>query len=176
MTEAFFEVEAPLLMGEKFAKELKLNVSARITDDEIYGSNSTYSAKVGWRPINSLLIRGTYGTAFRAPNLRELFLMAQTGFNTIFDPCYVPEEAIDVFTGEYDSTADPREAYVLDNCRATGMDPLTQGFASYSVEQSTGGSLTLDPETSDSWTAGFSWEQEMTNEFDFGVGCYILRG
>jgi iron complex outermembrane receptor protein len=171
MSEAFFEVEAPLLMGEKFAKELKLNVSARITDDEIYGSNSTYSAKVGWRPINSLLIRGTYGTAFRAPNLRELFLMAQTGFNTIFDPCYVPEDAIDVFTGEYDSTADPREAYVLDNCRATGMDPLTQGFASYSVEQSTGGSLTLDPETSDSWTAGFSWEQEMTNEFDFGIGA-----
>ena len=171
MTEAFFEAEAPLLMGEKFAKELNLNVSARITDDEIYGSNSTYSAKVGWRPISSLLIRGTYGTAFRAPNLRELFLMAQTGFNTIFDPCYVPEEAIDVFTGEYDSTADPREAYVLDNCRATGMDPLTQGFASYSVEQSTGGSLTLDPETSDSWTAGFSWEQEMTNEFDFGIGA-----
>jgi iron complex outermembrane receptor protein len=171
MTEAFFEMEAPLLMGEKFAKELTLNVSARITDDEIYGSNSTHSAKIGWRPINSLLIRGTYGTAFRAPNLRELFLMAQTGFNTIFDPCYVPEEAIDVFTGEYDSTADPREAYVLDNCRATGMDPLTQGFASYSVEQSTGGSLTLDPETSDSWTAGFSWEQEMTNEFDFGIGA-----
>jgi iron complex outermembrane receptor protein len=171
MSEAFFEMEAPLLRGEKFAEELNLNVSARITDDEIYGSNSTYSAKLGWRPINSLLIRGTYGTAFRAPNLRELFLMAQTGFNTIFDPCYVPEEAIDVFTGEYDSTADPREAYVLDNCRATGMDPLTQGFASYSVEQSTGGSLTLDPETSDSWTAGFSWEQDMTNEFDFGVGA-----
>jgi iron complex outermembrane receptor protein len=171
MSEAFFEIEAPLLMGEKFAKELTLNVSARITDDEIYGSNSTHSAKIGWRPINSLLIRGTYGTAFRAPNLRELFLMAQTGFNTIFDPCFVPEEAIDVFTGEYDPTADPRESYVLDNCRATGMDPLTQGFASYSVEQSTGGSLTLDPETSDSWTAGFSWEQEMTNEFDFGVGA-----
>jgi iron complex outermembrane receptor protein len=97
--------------------------------------------------------------------------MAQTGFNTIFDPCMVPEEAIDQFTGEYDSVADPREAYVLDNCRNSGADPLNQGFASYSVEQSTGGSLTLDPETSDSWTAGFAWEQEMTNEFDFGVGA-----
>jgi iron complex outermembrane receptor protein len=171
MTEAFFEVGVPLLRGEKFAKELDLELSARATDDEIYGTNTTESVKVGWRPINSLLIRGTYGTAYRAPNLRELFLMDQTGFNTIFDPCFVPEEAIDVFTGEYDSTADPREAYVLDNCRATGMDPLTQGFASYSVEQSTGGSLTLKPETSDSWTAGFSWEQEMTNEFDFGLGA-----
>jgi iron complex outermembrane receptor protein len=125
MSEAFFEVGVPLLRGEKFAEELDLEVSARITDDEIYGSNSTYSAKVGWRPISSLLIRGTYGTAFRAPNLRELFLMSQTGFNTIFDPCYVPEEALDVFTGEYNSALDPREAYVLDNCLATLMDTLT---------------------------------------------------
>jgi iron complex outermembrane receptor protein len=171
MTEAFFEVGAPLLMGEKFAKELTLELSGRITDDQIYGSNETYSAKIGWRPINSLLIRGTYGTAFRAPNLRELFLMSQTGFNTIFDPCMVPEEAIDQFTNEYNSAADPREAYVLDNCRNSGADPLNQGFASYSVEQSTGGSLTLDPETSSSWTAGFAWEQEMSNEFDFGIGA-----
>jgi iron complex outermembrane receptor protein len=170
MTEAFFEVGVPLLRGEKFAKELNLELAARVTDDEIYGTNTTESVKVGWRPINSLLIRATYGTAYRAPNLRELFLMAQTGFNTIFDPCFVPEEAIDVFTGAYDPTADPRESYVLENCLATGMNPLTQGFASYSVEQSTGGSLTLKPETSDSWTAGFSWEQEMTNEFELGLG------
>ena len=170
MTEAFFEVGVPLLRGEKFAKELNLELAARVTDDEIYGTNTTESVKVGWRPINSLLIRATYGTAYRAPNLRELFLMAQTGFNTIFDPCFVPEEAIDVFTGAYAPTAAPRESYVLENCLATGMNPLTQGFASYSVEQSTGGSLTLKPETSDSWTAGFSWEQEMTNEFELGLG------
>ena len=85
MKEVFVEVEAPLLAGKQLAKELTLNVSSRLTDDEIYGSNTTESVKIGWRPVNSLLIRGTYGTAYRSPNLRELFLMNQTGFGTIFD-------------------------------------------------------------------------------------------
>lgn len=170
MTEVFFEVEAPLLANAPMAKELTLNLSARLTDDEIYGSNTTESVKIGWRPVNSLLIRGTYGTAFRAPNLRELFLANQTGFTNIGDPCMAPEEAIDQFTGEYNGANDPREALVLANCSANGVDPtVATGFGSYSVEQLSGGSLTLLPETSTSWTAGFSWEQEFSNEFDLGI-------
>ena len=170
MKEVFVEIEAPLLANKQLAKELTLNVSSRLTDDEIYGSNTTESVKIGWRPVNSLLIRGTYGTAYRSPNLRELFLMNQTGFGSIFDPCYAPDEAVDLFTGEYNAENDPREQQVLDNCFANGVDPtVATGFASYSVELAAGGSLTLDPETSDSWTAGFSWDQEFSNEFDFAV-------
>jgi iron complex outermembrane receptor protein len=170
MKEVFVEIEAPLLANMPMAKELTVNLSARITDDEIYGSNTTESFKMGWRPVNSLLIRGTYGTAFRAPNLRELFLANQTGFNTIGDPCMAPEEAIDLFTGEYNGANDPRDSQILANCAANGVDPtVARGFGAYSVEQSTGGSLTLDPETSESWTAGFSWEQEFSNDFDFGI-------
>ena len=72
MKELFVEVEAPLLAGKQLAKELNVNISSRITDDEIYGSNTTESVKIGWRPVNSLLIRGTYGTAYRSPNLRDV--------------------------------------------------------------------------------------------------------
>ena len=172
MKEMFVEVEAPLLAGRRLAKELNVNVSARLSDDEIYGSNTTESVKIGYRPVNSLLLRATYGTAYRAPNLRELFLMNQTGFGTISDPCYAPEEAIDLFTGEYIPENDLRDPIVLQNCAANGVDPtVARGFSSYSVELSTGGSLTLDPETADSWTAGFSWDQEFSNEFDLAVGA-----
>jgi iron complex outermembrane receptor protein len=175
--ELFFEVEAPILANKPFAKELVVNASARYTDDEIYGSNTTESVKIGWRPVNSLLVRATYGTAYRAPNLRELYLANQTGFNSIYDPCVVPQEAltggeIGGAAGSYDPTADPREQEVLDNCLAQGVNPVTfenGGIDVYSVEQGAGGSLTLDPETSTSWTAGFSWEQEFSNEFDFGI-------
>ncbi len=59
----------------------------------LYGSGNTESFKLGWRPVESLLIRGTFGTSFRAPNLRENFLQAQSGFNSIFDPCYIPDAA-----------------------------------------------------------------------------------
>ena len=171
MSELFFEVEAPLIANKPFAKELTINASARYTDDEIYGSNTTESLKLGWRPVDSLLVRATYGTAFRAPNLRELYQANQTGFNTISDPCKTPEDAIDLFTGIYDPSADQRDPQVLANCLANGVNPTgyTGGFGAYSVEQSTGGSLTLDPEESESWTAGFSYEQDFSNEFDFGV-------
>jgi len=170
MSEVFAEIEAPLLANLPMAKELTLNVSARLTDDEIYGSNTTESVKIKWRPVNSLSIRGTYGTAFRAPNLRELFLASQTGFGNIGDPCMAPEEAIDAFTGEYNGANDPRDPRILTNCLANGVDPtVATGFGAYSVEQAAGGSLILDPETSESWTAGFAWEQEFSNDFDFGV-------
>ena len=174
--EVFFELEAPLLSGKPIAKELNLNVSARLTDDEIYGSNTTESVKIGWRPVNSLLVRATYGTAFRAPNLRELFLLNQTGFNNIFDPCVTPSEAYGGGTigedqDQYDPSLDTREPEVLANCAAQGIpaDFENGGFAVYNTELGAGGSLTLDPETSTSWTAGFSWEQEFSNEFEFGV-------
>ena len=49
--------------------------------------------------------------------------MNQTGFGTIFDPCYAPDEAVDLFTGEYNAENDPREQQVLDNCFANGVDP-----------------------------------------------------
>ncbi len=61
MKEMFLEIEAPLLAGKRLAKELNINVSARLTDDEIYGSNTTESVKIGYRPVNSLLLRATYG-------------------------------------------------------------------------------------------------------------------
>ena len=172
MKEVFVELEAPLLSGKRLAKELNINLSARLTDDEIYGSNTTESVKIGYRPVNSLLLRATYGSAYRAPNLRELFLMNQTGFGTISDPCYAPDEAIDLFTGEYIPENDTRDQIILQNCAANGVDPtIASGFSSYSVELATGGSLTLDPETADSWTAGFSWDQEFSNEFDLAVGA-----
>lgn len=176
--ELFVEVEAPLLANKPLAKELTLNASMRFTDDEIYGSNTTESVKIGWRPVNSLLIRGTYGSAFRAPNLRELYLANQTGFNFVFDPCATPSSAlasggdIEAGAGQYDASLDPREQEVLNNCIAEGIDPTDFLISpQYSVEQGAGGSLELAPETSDSWTAGFSYEQEFSNEFEFGVSA-----
>ena len=93
------------------AEEFTVNLSARLTDDEYYGSAWTGAAKVAWRPISSLLIRGTAGTSYRAPNLRELFLRAQTGFLSLFDPCLIPDSAIDDISGGYNSSRrQPRTA------------------------------------------------------------------
>lgn len=173
--EAFGEVELPLLLGQT---PLSVNLSARWTDDEFYGGAWTGATKIGWTPWDSLLVRATWGTSYRAPNLRELFLQDQTGFTNVFDPCLLPGEAINDITGEYDPTLDQREEHVLRNCRANGVDPTianNNGFNSFSVEVAAGGQLGLDEETSESISAGFAWEQPFTTAFDLRVSGYYYK-
>ena len=178
--EFFAEFEVPLLAGRPAFEELTVNASFRRTDDERYGKNDTYSFKLGWRPVESLLIRATFGTAFRAPNLRELFLVTQTGFLPVFDPCLIPDAAINPLLGGYDPALDDREPQVLINCLANGVDPTVASNGPASnfrfTEIARRGSTTvgaplLNAETSESWSAGFSWDQPFTNAFDLALSA-----
>ena len=143
--EIFGEVELPIMAGVPLAEELTVNLSGRWTDDEFYGDDFTYTVKLGYRPINSLLLRATYGTSFRAPTVREVFLLDQTGFLTLFDPCAVPESALgDISTGGgYDPALDTRDPVVLENCRLQGVDPTTlivnNGQTNFRTEIARGG-------------------------------------
>ena len=190
--ELFGELSLPLGTGKAGLRELNIDLAGRITDNEFYGTNATYSLKAGWRPIDSLLLRATYGTSFRAPNTRELFLRSQTAFNNNFaDICAVPDAAFEGGGinggGTYNRNNDFRSDIILDNCRADGIDPETfranNGF--YSVEVESGGVANggipgfedLDPETSTSFTLGGSFEQPFTDSFDatFGVTYFNLE-
>ena len=171
--EFFGELEIPVIAGQPAAEELVFNISARFTDDEFYGGAWTHSYKMAYRPINSLLLRATTGTSYRAPNLRELFIVPQTGFLTIFDPCLIPNDALNDLTGEYIPENDDRDQIVLDNCRANGVDPTVannSGFNAYSVEVGAGGTKDLGEERSESLSAGFAFEQPFTNAFDLSIG------
>ncbi|MFZ9395273.1 MAG: TonB-dependent receptor domain-containing protein [Erythrobacter sp.] len=182
--ELFGELDIPLMADKPWVRELNINVSGRVTDEEFYGTNYTYAIKGGWRPIDALLLKFSYGTSFRAPNLRENFLAGQTGFNTVFDPCAVPTAAFNVATGTYDPTQDNRDPNVLANCIREGRDPTTVGLRidpttgqslapiqNASAEIISGGSLDIDPETSRSITAGFAFEETFGDGFDFSLGA-----
>ena len=176
--ELIGEIELPLMAARPGVEELTTNFSARYTKDEFYPGSWTYSAKLAYRPNNALLLRSTVGTSYRAPNLRENFMLGQSGFrNSTFDPCVVPEEAYNALEG-YDPTLDRREEHVLENCRRHGVDPTTLGVLDttqtsqvYSVEVYGVGSLGLEEEKSESWTAGFSWEEPYSEAFDVTVGA-----
>ena len=88
--EIFGEIVVPLIEDKPFAESLQVELAGRLTEHEFYGSNSTYAAKVEYDPTEWLKLRGTYGTSFRAPNLRELFLQGQSSFASVSDPCEVP--------------------------------------------------------------------------------------
>lgn len=177
-SEAYAEFEFPLLVDLPLASELTLNASARWTEDEFYGTAWTYSGKLGWRPVESLLLRATYGTSFRAPNLRENFLAGQTGFLTLADPCVVPDAAFDPING-YDPALDNRDQNIIQNCiNIAGVDPTSFGAntsGAYSVENSAGGARDLLEETSDSLSLGFAFEQPWFNQFDLTMGATFYR-
>ena len=171
--EYFAELELPILAGLPAAEELTANISTRHTEDEFYGTAWTYSGKLAWRPVDSLLIRGTVGTSYRAPNLRENFLLGQSGFNSVFDPCVIPDGAQGP-GGVYDPTLDDREPEVLANCVANGVDPTAldnNGFSSYSTEINGGGAVDIREETSESMSAGLTWEQPFFQSFDMIIGA-----
>ena len=179
--EAFAEVEIPLLAGQPLAEELTVNLSGRWTEEQFYGAAWTYSAKVGYRPVDWLLLRGTAGTSFRAPNLREQFLRGSTGFLNVTDPCIAPDEAIDDFTGDYDPTQDNRDPTVIDNCALDGLPADfgadRNGNQIVNVEVSSGGALDLNEETSESFTYGFVVEQPIFDQFDltFSATYYSIE-
>ena len=170
LLEFYGEASIPVLSGVAFAEDLTIDLAARLTDHEFYGENETYSIRGSWSPTNSLTFRGTYGTSFRAPNVRELFLGGQTGFSSGFaDPCVVPSAAQNA--GVYDPTEDNRDPIVIANCQAEGVDPFSLGLTGTpSIESFRAGNPGLDPETSEAISYGAVFEQPWFDGFDLTLG------
>ncbi|MDP5130704.1 MAG: TonB-dependent receptor, partial [Paraglaciecola sp.] len=177
LREAFLETEFPLLRGVKFAEELTLTASGRWTDETFYDPETTYSLKGVYRPTDWFTLRGTKGTSYRAPNLRERFLNGTSGFSSVVDPCVVPTLARedDGADGQvYVAAEDTRDQRVFTSCAASGIDAKSFGLGTpdtrfsdiVSARVTTGGTENLFAEKSLSKTYGFVVEQPFTDKFD----------
>lgn len=181
LKEVFAEVEFPLISGVTGIEELTLTASGRVSKESFYDAAQTYSLKAVYRPVEWFTIRGTQGTSYRAPNLRERFLAGTTGFNNVSDPCVVPSDARDTDALDpsapdtYNAANDDRTAGVLNACSAAGVDPTKLGLGqdgtqkfntATNVEVVSGGSLELVEEESIAKTYGFVFEQPFTEAFD----------
>jgi len=181
--ELFGEVSIPVFDNDDFG-EFNFNAAGRFTDDQFAGSAGTYSLQAGWRPIPAVLLKATFGTSFRSPNLRENFLAGQSGFNGIVDPCAIPADAFEPLNGGYQADQDDRDPNVLANCTREGRDPTRVGVDVNgantvqvpSVEITSGGNLDLDPETSESFTAGVAITEGFGNfDFSFNFNYYDIQ-
>ena len=186
--EVYGELFIPLVKDQTLVENLEMELAGRLVDHEFYGQNSTYSIKGSYSPTDWLTFRGTYGTSFRAPNLRELFLEGQSAFQTGTDPCEVPGLAVG-FDGNGDPIYQPvdpdtgeqldgRSQQVIQNCQSEGLNPFELGLrgGATSFQAVNGGNQGLDPETSTAWSAGLVVEQPFFDSFDltFGVNLYDL--
>jgi iron complex outermembrane receptor protein len=96
---AYAELSAPLVgSAERAAIPLELVGAVRTEDYSDFGGTTNFKAGLIWRPSSAIALRGTYGTAFQAPSLGQLFspssMLSANFFAPVFDPVlgetYVP--------------------------------------------------------------------------------------
>jgi outer membrane receptor protein involved in Fe transport len=86
--EGFAEVSIPLARDLPFMEYAEFSAAYRYGDYSTVGGQEARSYQLQWRPIQDLLLRGTYGESVRVPNLTENFAPAtQTFANGLIDPC-----------------------------------------------------------------------------------------
>jgi iron complex outermembrane receptor protein len=87
---AFFgEARIPLLSSRvdpKAGDTLAATLAERYDNYQGFGGKSTPQFGLEWRPSSTLLVRGTYGRAFKAPTLSEVFFPTSRNTTQIVDP------------------------------------------------------------------------------------------
>eukprot|EP01093_Parvamoeba_rugata_P008176 TRINITY_DN234_c0_g1_i3.p1 TRINITY_DN234_c0_g1~~TRINITY_DN234_c0_g1_i3.p1 ORF type:complete len:884 (+),score=259.06 TRINITY_DN234_c0_g1_i3:3813-6464(+) len=137
-TAAYLEVQA------SFPYDIDLTVAGRYEKYEQSGltnlgeKSTTFDKvvpKVGltWRPLDTLLLRGSWGESFRAPNMGEMFQSYALSFPTVRDTAWC--------------AANPGQA--LGGYCADAGEQVATWF---------GGNSELQAETGDSTTLGFVWD------------------
>lgn len=164
--EVFGEIEAPLLVDLPGVRELTLNGSARYTDYDSYGDDTTYKVGLVYRPIDWITVRGTYGTSYRAPALFEQFVGATSGFQS---------NSIDRCNDYGAPGVNPNR---VANCASEGLAGDFQSTNSVRVITAGGAEAGLSAETSTNMTLGLVVRPPMPSSWGdlaFAVDYYEIE-
>jgi outer membrane receptor protein involved in Fe transport len=161
--EFYGEANVPLLKDVFLAKRLSLGGAYRFSNYSTAGSTNTYKVNLEWEPIDSVLLRGTYAHAVRAPNITELFQPTVQTYALITDPCD---------KDNYNIGKAPRIA----NCIAAVGDPADfVNTTSDAIAGTIGGNRDVKPETSDSYTYGIVWTPRFIPNLYISIDYYNIK-
>ncbi|HCV97218.1 MAG TPA: TonB-dependent receptor [Stenotrophomonas sp.] len=174
LNEAYLELQVPLLADMAFARELSLDVAGRYSDYNNFGSTTNTKFGLKWKPIDSLLVRATYGTGFRAPTVENLYGGTVTTRDSYTDPC-------DTTFG-----AAASNAQVQARCRAGGVpanfrqlaadgNPATVPGQQGGTDFTSGSNEALKPETAKTWTVGLVYSPEFVSGLDLSLDWWKIR-
>ncbi|GAA0721157.1 TonB-dependent receptor plug domain-containing protein [Dokdonella soli] len=85
--EAYLEVDVPILKDMPFARDLAIDAAVRRSDYDSFGNTTNSKLGLKWKPIDDLLVRGTYAEGFRAPTISDLYGGTSQTFSFYADPC-----------------------------------------------------------------------------------------
>nr|WP_243748756.1 TonB-dependent receptor [Pseudomaricurvus alcaniphilus] len=153
------EVAAELLVP--LAKSANLGLGYRYSDYSHVGSVNAYKADLDFRPVESILLRGGFERAVRAPNFNEAFAPVSATAASIGP---VPSAGDPCDAGSAERMNPAIAADLQDLCIAQGVPAAI--YPSYtlgivSVAGSFSGNENLDPEQADTITAGVVFTPEL---------------
>lgn len=145
-------------------QELNLSVAGRYEKSSGLAGFKTFNPKFGFtmKPVDSLTLRGSWGTSFHAPPMRYMYNGPQPvqGGNAIFTRA-------DLYTAPCDTTVLPLNGVI--------GTPGGTGNCSFTAMVVVGGAgPTLDPEESTTWTLGMEFAPESLSGFHLGVDYYNI--
>jgi iron complex outermembrane receptor protein len=169
LDEFYVELAVPLLSDVAFAKELSFNIAGRYSDYNTFGDTTNGKFSLKWKPIDDLLVRGTYATGFRAPTVADLYGGVGESFDNYTDPC-------DTVFGAVRGNARCAAAVPV-NFRqaASGGSAATGPNAQSNSAFLSGSNPNLIPETSKSTTIGFVYSPSWIAGFDLSLDWWKIK-
>lgn len=139
--------------------DVEISLATRWDDYEWSGlgtigtdSATTYMAGIAWRPIDSLLLRASVGTGYKAPTLGELFLGRSFGVVTAVDTTLCN-------AAQNDPNSTPEQ--IANACRLIEIRSVS------------GGNPELVTESSDNYSAGLVFEP--TDNWSIALDYYNIK-
>jgi outer membrane receptor protein involved in Fe transport len=171
VTELFTEFSVPIIEGKTGAKALTLDLGYRYSDYDTDIETDTWKTALSWAINDSLMLRGSFQRAVRAPNIVDLFQPQSGGlFDMDDDPC----ADVDPVTGL------SGRGYTFEQCARSGVSQAVWdagGPASSPAQQYNalfGGNTQLDPEESDAVSFGLVFTPTFVNGLIVSIDYYDI--
>ncbi|WP_313204096.1 TonB-dependent receptor [Stenotrophomonas sp.] len=174
LDEFYLEMNVPILADVAFAKELSLDVAGRYSDYNTFGDTVNSKFGLKWKPTDDLLIRGTYATGFRAPNISNMYGGVSQTFDQYTDPCdssFGSAARNPSVAAACAAAGVPANFHQITSGGATSTGPGTQSYSAFE----SGSNPELKPETSKTWTAGFVYSPNFVQGLDVSLDWWKIR-
>ncbi|KRG75220.1 TonB-dependent receptor [Stenotrophomonas ginsengisoli] len=144
VSELFMEAALPVIVGDGFVSRWDMEVGYRYSDYSTSGETNTYKFGTALELDETVLVRGSWNRAIRAPSLNNLYSPASMGLWGGNDPC---------------AGATPTASAAA--CALTGVSAAQYGNIPASPADQYngffGGNAALEPETANTWTIGLAF-------------------
>ena len=158
------EVFLPLVKDVTAIQALNLTIGSRFSDYSLFDTTTNSTIKLEYRPVEDILLSGTFAEVFRAPTILDLYASPTNNSSTFADPC------VGLTTARIAENPNlavacvgviPDSDFSQPNGQVTGL--LTSN-------------PDLDPETGDVTTFGITWQPGfLNNNFSIRVDYWQYK-